>query len=431
MPRFLRIALMALALIVLFVAGAVAGIVSAYSRNLPDISRMADYQPARSTRIYARDGSLLATLYKQNRIWVPIAKIPPIVRDAFIANEDHNFYYHHGVDFGGILRAGLADLVHHHVEQGASTITQQLARGLFLTDQQTISRKIQEALLAMEINRYYTKDEILERYLNLIYLGSGAYGVDAAAHTYFGRGVDKLTVGQSALLAGLVAAPSDYSPYVNLSLARERQLHVLQRMAESGYISQSQAQEAYDAPLQLAGERPAGLQGFRDTWFTTYVVAQLEHDFGKQAAYEGGLQVYTSVDPHMEDLAQEAVDWGVNEGKLEGIGADEAALVAIRPSSGEVLAMVGGTHFSLANQFNRAWQAHRQPGSSFKVYVYTAAIDSGMPPTTIVDDSPVSYPDGTGGTWSPRDDDNSYMGAISLRVALAQSRNIVAVKLLE
>jgi penicillin-binding protein 1A len=418
-------------LIVLFIAGSVSGIVAAYSRNLPDISRMADYQPARSTRIYARDGSLLANLYKENRIWVPIDKIPPIVRDAFIANEDHTFYTNNGVDFGGIMRAGFSDLMHHHIEQGASTITQQLARGLFLTDQQTISRKIQEALLAMEINRYYTKDEILERYLNLIYLGSGAYGVDAAAHTYFGRGVDKLTVGQSALLAGLVAAPSDYSPYVNLSLARERQLHVLQRMAESGYISQSQAQEAYDAPLQLAGERPAGLQGFRDPWFTTYVVAQLEHDFGKQAAYEGGLQVYTSVDPHMEDLAQEAVDWGVNEGKLEGIGADEAALVAIRPSSGEVLAMVGGTHFSLANQFNRAWQAHRQPGSSFKVYVYTAAIDSGMPPTTIVDDSPVSYPDGTGGTWSPQDDDHSYMGAITLRTALAQSRNIVAVKLLE
>jgi penicillin-binding protein 1A len=431
MRRTLRVLAVLALLIVLFVAGSVAGIVAAYSRNLPDISRMADYQPARSTRIYARDGSLLATLYKENRIWVPIARIPAPVRDAFIANEDHNFYHHHGVDFGGIIRAGIADLTRHHIEQGASTITQQLARGLFLTDQQTITRKIQEALLAMEIERYYTKDEILERYLNLIYLGSGAYGVDAAAHTYFGRSVEKLTVGQAAMLAGLVAAPSDYSPYVNLQLARERQRHVLDRMAASGYITQQQADEAYDAPLQLAGERPSGLQGYNAPWFTTFAVSRLEHMFGKQATYEGGLQVYTTVDPRMEKLAQEAVDWGMNEAKLEGIGADQAALVAIRPSTGEIMAMIGGTHFSLDNQFNRAWQAHRQPGSSFKVYVYTAAIDSGMPASTIIADTPVSYPDGTGGTWQVHDDDNSYMGNISLRVALAQSRNIVAVKLLE
>jgi penicillin-binding protein 1A len=431
MHRFFRVLAVTLALVLLFAAGAVAGIVSAYSRNLPDISRMADYQPARSTRIYGRDGTLLATLYKQNRIWVPIAKIPPIVRDAFIANEDHNFYRHHGVDFGGIVRAAFADFTRHHIEQGASTITQQLARGLFLTDQQTITRKIQEALLAMEIERYYTKDEILERYLNLIYLGSGAYGVDAAAHTYFGRSVDKLTIGQAAMLAGLVAAPSDYSPYVNLQLAKERQSHVLDRMADSGYITREQADEARNAPLDLVGERPAGLQGFRDPWFTTYVVAQLEHEFGKQATYEGGLQVYTTVDPQMEKLAQEAVDWGINEGKLEGIGASQGALVAIRPSTGEIMAMIGGTHFSLDNQFNRAWQAHRQPGSSFKAYVYTAAIDSGMPPSTIIDDSPVSYPMGDGTTWSPQNDDHSYMGPITLRVALAQSRNVVAVKLLE
>ena len=431
MPRALRILAVTLLLVVLFAAGSVAGIVAAYSRNLPDISRMADYQPARSTRIFARDGSLLASLYKENRIWVPIARIPESVRDAFIANEDHNFYRHHGVDFGGILRAGVADLTHKRVEQGASTITQQLARGLFLTDQQTVTRKVQEALLAIEIERYYTKDEILERYLNLIYLGSGAYGVDAAAHTYFGRPVEKLTVGQAAMLAGLVAAPSDYSPYVNLSLARERQRHVLDRMAQSGYISRSEADDAYNAPLELVGERPAGLQGFRAPWFTTYVVDRLEQEFGKQAAYEGGLQVYTTVDPRMEKIGQEAIDWGVQAAKDEGIGANQAALVAIRPSTGEIVTMIGGSHFSLDNQFNRAWQAHRQPGSSFKAYVYTTAIDSGLPPTTIIDDSPVSYQMGDGTTWSPRDDDNSYMGAITLRTALAQSRNIVAVKLLE
>jgi len=431
MRRVLRYIAVGLLLIFLFAAGSIAGVVAAYSRNLPDISHMADYQPARSTRLYARDGTLLANLYKENRIWLPITKIPAVVRNAFIANEDHNFYSHHGVDFVGIVRAGVADLSHHRVEQGASTITQQLARALFYTDQQTIARKIQEALLAMEIERYYTKDEILERYLNLIYLGSGAYGVDAAAHTYFGRGAQSLTLGQAAMLAGLIAAPSVYSPYVNLSLARERQHHVLDRMVESGYITQAQADNAYAAPLQLSGLRPAGLQGYRDPWFTTYVVDQLEKTFGRAATYEGGLQVYTTVDPRMEDIAQSAVDWGVAAAQSEGIGADEAALVAIRPSTGEIVAMVGGTHFSLANQFNRAWQAHRQPGSSFKAYVYTAAIDSGMPPTTIIDDSPVSYPMGDGTEWAPKDDDFAYMGPISLRVALAQSRNIVAVKLLQ
>lgn len=430
LARGARVALVVVFLLVLFGAGTVAGMVAAYSRNLPDISRMADYQPARSTRVYARDGSLLATLYKENRIWVPIDQIPKRVKLAFIDNEDHNFYHHHGLDFGGIVRAGLADFTHKHLQQGASTITQQLARGLFLNNRVSIARKIQEALLAMEIERYYTKDEILERYLNLIYLGSNAYGVDAASHTYFGRSVRDLTLGQAAMLAGLVAAPSDYSPYVNLALAKDRQRHVLGRMADSGHISQSQAVAAAQAPLQLSGQRPEGLQGFRLPYFSTFAVSQLEKTFGRQATYEGGLQVYTTVDPHLEKLASEAVDWGVGQAEAEGIGAHQAALVAIRPSTGEIVAMIGGRHFSLTNQFNRAWQAHRQPGSSFKPYVYTAAIDSGLPATYIIDDSPVTYPAGDGTNWAPQDDDFRFMGPISLRVALAQSRNVVAVKLL-
>ncbi len=417
-------------LLVLFAIGAVAGMVAAYARNLPDISRMADYQPASTTRIYARDGTLLASVYKENRVWVPIARIPTVVRDAFIANEDHNFYFHHGVDFGGIVRATFADLTHQQL-QGASTITQQLARRLFLTDQVSIARKVQEALLAIEIERYYTKDEILERYLNIIYLGGGAYGVDAAAHTYFGRSVDKLTLAQAAMLAGVVAAPSVYSPFSNLALATDRERHVLDRMVESGYITAAQADAAYAAPLGLIAERPPGLQGYHYPYFTTYAIAQLERLFGKSAVEEGGLTVYSTVDPRIQQIGQEAVTWGVQQAIAEGIGAHEAALVALRPSTGEIVAMIGGTGFSLRNQFNRAWQAHRQPGSSFKIYDYTAAIDSGMPASTIIDDSPVSYPMGDGTQWSPMDDDNSYMGAITLREALVMSRNIVAVKLAE
>ena len=414
---------------VLLAVGIVAGIVASYSRNLPDINRMADYQPSRSTRVFSRNGITLASLYRENRVWLPIDKIPVRVRNAFIATEDAHFYQHHGVDFGGIARAAIADYRHQHL-QGASTITQQLARRLFLTNEVTAARKIQEALLAMEIERYYTKDEILERYLNIMFFGAGAYGIEAAAHTYFGTGVNGLTLGQSAMLAGLLAAPSDYSPYVNMDHAKQRQRHVLLRMVDAGFITRAQAEQAERAPLGLLRERPQGLQSYRYPYFTTYVTHLLEQQFGTQATFEGGLQVYTTLDPTMQDIAQDAVTWGIDRAKAEGIGAHQGALVAIKPSTGEIVAMVGGaTPFSLTNQFNRAWQAHRQPGSSFKAYVYTAEIDSGHPPTTIVEDTPVSYPMGDGTRWAPMDDDNRFLGAITLRYALTQSRNVVAVKL--
>ncbi|MDB5028719.1 MAG: pbpA4, partial [Candidatus Eremiobacteraeota bacterium] len=217
--RVLKTAGVLILFAVLLFVGIVAGIVASYSRNLPDINRMADYQPSRSTRVFARNGAPLANLYRENRTWVTIDQVPVTVRNAFIATEDAHFYQHHGVDFGGIARAALADYRHQQF-QGASTITQQLARGLFLSNEVSYSRKIQEALLAIEIERYYTKDEILERYLNLIYFGAGAYGVEAAAHTYFGTDVGRLTLAQAAIIAGLPAAPSSYSPYVNLDHAR-------------------------------------------------------------------------------------------------------------------------------------------------------------------------------------------------------------------
>ncbi|GAC1568389.1 MAG: hypothetical protein NVS2B3_11740 [Vulcanimicrobiaceae bacterium] len=232
------------------------------------------------------------------------------------------------------------------------------------------------------------------------------------------------------MLAGLPAAPSDYSPYVNRKHAIERQRHVLGRMRASGYISQSQYAKALAAPLYLVAERLTGLQSYKYPYFTTYATHVLETTFGKQAVYEGGLEVATSLDPHLQKLAQNAIDWGVGRAVDEGINAHQAALVAIRPQTGEILAMVGGAGgFTLRNQFNRAWQALRQPGSSFKPYVYTAAIDSGMPPTSIVDDSPVSYPMGDGTQWHPMDDDFRFLGGVTLRYALAQSRNVVAVKL--
>ncbi|MBV8423937.1 MAG: PBP1A family penicillin-binding protein [Candidatus Eremiobacteraeota bacterium] len=428
--RFLRGLAIVAVLGILAFAGIVAGVIASYSSHLPDINRMADFQPERSTQVFARDGQLLAGLYRQNRIWVQLDRVPVTVRNAFVASEDAHFYSHHGIDFEGILRAAVADWRHQPI-QGGSTITQQLARGLFLSNEVSLSRKIQEALLAIEIERYYTKDEILERYLNLIYLGSGAYGVQAAAHTYFGTDVGKLTLGQAAMLAGIVPAPSDYSPYVNMDLARERQRHVLDRMVANGFINRQAANDAAEEPINLIGERPAGLQSYRFPYFTTYVVHKLDETFGTQATFEGGLTVYTTLDPAMQELAQKTIAWGVATAAAEGINAHQAALVAIRPQTGEILAMVGGSGWSLNNQFNRAWQARRQPGSSFKVYVYTAAIDSGIPPTEVVYDTPVSYPMGDGTQWAPQDDDHRFWGAMTLRQALAQSRNVVAVKLAE
>ncbi len=429
--RVFFVSFTALFLLVLFAAGTVAGIIYSYSQHLPDISKMADFQPSRSTHVYARDGTLLANLYRQNRTWVPISGIPQQVRNAFIATEDQHFYSHHGVDVFGIARAALADYRHEEF-QGASTITQQLARKLFLSNEVSISRKIQEALLAMEIERYYTKDEILERYLNLIYFGSGAYGIQAAAHTYFGEDVSRLSLAQAALLAGLPAAPSDYSPYVNLARAQERQRHVLERMA---------SERLHHAGASCGRANFAAGFDRRASHRAPVVRVSLLHDVRDRATRANlreasrlrrRIQVDTTLDPKLQREAQEAVDWGASRAMAEGIGARQAALVAIRPSTGEILAMVGGAGgFSLNNQFNRAWQALRQPGSSFKAYVYTTAIDSGMPPTSIIADSPISYPMGDGTTWSPIDDDGRYLGPVTLRYALAQSRNVVAVRLAE
>lgn len=423
-----RIIAAGLAFTLLVVTAVLSGVGMSYARQLPVITQQANLRLELSTHVFARNGLLLANLHRQNRTWAPLEHIPFVVRNAFIANEDQYFYENDGIDAGGIIRAAWADW-HHQPLQGASTITQQLARGMFLSDKITLSRKLKEALLALELTHYYTKDEILERYLNRIYLGSGSYGVEAAARTYFGTTIGHVSLAQAAMLAGLAAAPSDYSPFVNLRLAKQRQAHVLDRMVACGYIDAGEARAAKRAPLHLAAQQPAGIESYRFPYFTTYAVHVLKQTFGEKPMLEDGLNVYTTLSPRMQNEAQRAVDWGLDAARNGGIDGHEAALVAIRPSTGEILAMVGGKAYTLRDQFNRAWQAVRQPGSSFKPYVYTAAIDSGLTPATIVNDDPVSYPMGNGTMWSPQDDDHSFLGPITLRYALAQSRNVVAVKL--
>ncbi|MDQ6766389.1 MAG: PBP1A family penicillin-binding protein [Candidatus Eremiobacteraeota bacterium] len=417
------------ALAVLVTAGVIFAVVGAYGQNLPDVSGLSAIQPTSPTTIIARDGTTLARLYDKYKVYVPITQIPPVMRDAMVATEDERFYTHRGVDVRGIMRAALANYRHDKITQGASTITQQLARKLFLTDRKTMTRKIQEALLAIEIERNYSKDEILERYLNLVYFGAGAYGVQAASHAYFGKDVSRLQLPEAAMLAGLVAAPSLYSPYNDLERAKTRQRHVLERMVATRFITPEQADAAAAQKLTFIGASDNGIKSYRYPYFTTYVIAQLVGQFGYERIYRGGLTVYTTLNPKLENIAQKALTAGVEAGRAEGYGMHQGALVAEDPRSGEILAMVGGVGFSPKSQFNRAWQARRQPGSSFKGYVYSAAVDKGVPVSSIYQDAPVTYAAGDGTDYKPMDDDHRFLGAIPLRRAFVLSRNIVAVRL--
>ena len=415
--------------IVLAVVLAVIGVITAYGQNLPNVDKLSDVDSATTTtRIIARDGTVLARVYDKNRIFVSITDVAPVMRQAIVASEDERFYEHRGVDLRSIIRAAVADFRHEPV-QGASTITQQLARTLFLNRTRTIARKVQEALLAIELERYYTKDEILERYLNLIYFGAGAYGVQAASHAYFGKDASKLVLPEAAMLAGVVAAPSEYSPFANPAAAKIRQRRVLERMVGRREITQSEADAAAATELKYVDVAPPGVEAYKFPYFTTYVVAELQRDLGTDALLHGGLTVYTTLDPHLQILAQRAVTDMVEVGRKEGYGMHQGALVAEDPRNGQILAMVGGVKFSAANQFNRAWQARRQPGSSFKGYVYSAAVDRGVPVSTIYSDSPVTYPAGDGTDYSPVNDDHRFLGPMPLRRAFALSRNVVAVRL--
>lgn len=409
--------------------GLALGLISSASQNLPNIEQLKFFQPSESTQIFASDGTLIGSIYKENRTWVPISQMPQVLKDAIISIEDERFYHHFGIDFKGILRAIRANLRHEPL-QGASTITQQLARGIFLSPQVSIQRKIQEALLAIQIERRFTKEEILELYLNQIYFGSSAYGVESAAHTYFGKNAGSLNLAQASMLAGLPQAPSLYSPKVNFKLAKDRQALVLQRMVTNGYISFQQAKEALHAPLKLARTKEE-FHTYKYPYFTTYVVHYLFSKYEPEVIFRGGLKVYTTMNISMQETAQKALAEGVRKGSDAGYNCHQGALAALEPKTGYIRAMVGGVKFDTKSQFNRAWQARRQPGSAFKVFVYTAAIDSGFSPNTIIQDAPISYPQVDGTSWSPQNSDRRYWGSITLTTALQFSRNVCAVRMIE
>ncbi len=404
-------------------------VVSSLRANLPDLVSL--YRPpSQATRVYAANGELIASLYRENRAYVRLEDIPVVLQQAVVAIEDERFYQHRGVDVRGILRAAWRNLTRQSVVEGGSTITQQLARNLFLSPRRTLDRKLQEILLAVEVERRLTKPEILERYLNQVYFGNGAYGVEMAARLFFGKGARELTLPEAALLAGVVQAPSRYSPFDNFPAAKRRQEVVLDRMVELGYISREQAEAAKEARLALSpGPRNAGLVGVRAAYFVSYILPYLVERYGEDAVYNGGLQVYTTLDPRLQALAQQVVTRGVEEARRAGLRVTQGALVAVEPRTGRILAMVGGVDFQ-RSQFNRAWQARRQPGSAFKPFIYTAALEQGVSPDHVLLDAPVEYRIAGWGYWRPKNYDGTYWGPVPLRVALEHSRNIPAVRML-
>ncbi|MGD8703696.1 MAG: penicillin-binding protein 1A [Desulfosarcina sp.] len=415
-------------------SGVTAGAFLALNRDLPQIRQLENFEPSAVTRIYSSEQILLAELFLEKRIPVPIDQMPDHLISALIATEDRQFYNHSGIDLKGILRALVKDIMAGQFVEGASTITQQLAKTLFLTPEKTISRKLKEAILAIQLERRYTKDELLALYLNQIYFGSGAYGVESAARLYFGKTASQMDLAQCALIAGLPKAPSRYSPLVNPDLAKRRRNLVLHVMQDRGLINGDQLQMAMDAPV-LADVRPAN--GHNAPYFVQFVKPALEAAIGPSLMYKGGLTVHTTLSYRLQQAAEVSLKKGLDDlqarRKAHGeIAAPvQGALVALDIRTGGILAMVGGKDFS-KSAFNRSVDAKRQPGSAFKPIVYALAIARGFTQASLVLDAPVVYKGGDNhGDWRPENYGKQYQGEMTLRYALAHSKNIPAVRLAE
>ena len=414
-------------LVVLIGGGIAAGVAVAVGRQVHDVSRLYA-PPSQATRIYAENGELIASLFRENRQIVSLSEIPPRLRQAVLAIEDERFYSHRGIDLRGIARALWRNVREGGLVEGGSTITQQLARNLFLTQERAISRKVAEILLALEIERRLTKDEILERYLNQVYFGQGTYGVEMAARVYFGKSVKDVTLPEAALLAGLIRGPSIYSPYRNFALAKVRQETVLARMTALKTITARDAAAARKARIVLAPPSNA-LAGIRAPYYVSFILTRLLETYGEDLVYKGGLRVYTTLDPRLQALAEKAVRAGLESAQRQRLDVGQAALVTVDTDTGAIRAMIGGVDFA-ASQFNRAWQAQRQPGSAFKVFVYTTAIAKGVTTTRLLDDSPVTYKIPGAKDWTPKNYDKKFSGIVTVRRALERSINVPAAKLL-
>ncbi|MEH2261763.1 transglycosylase domain-containing protein [Nostoc sp.] len=396
--------------------------ISLIDRTLPNQSELNAVLREQTLTIKAADGSILQQQGEATREQLKLEQIPDNLKKAFIASEDRRFKQHNGVDVQGIVRASLSNLRSQGVVEGGSTITQQLTRILFLKQEQTIWRKLKEVRLAQKMEHELTKDQILERYLNLVYLGSGAYGVADAAWVYFSKSPDQLSLAEMATIAGLAPAPSLYAPDKNPEAAIRRRNLVLQRMQDDGVITPEQRQTAAQEPLTLRSSLPKRVQ-VESPYFTSYIQKELPKYISSNVLKSGGLVVETTLNPTWQKVGEEAVAKTLrNQGRWENF--KQAAMVAIDPRNGEIKAMVGGKDFG-KNQFNRVTQAQRQPGSTFKGFVYATAIASGKSPYDTYEDAPLVV-DG----YEPKNYGKNFHGSMNMRDALTRSINIIAVKVL-
>ncbi|MBT8368705.1 MAG: penicillin-binding protein 1A, partial [Deltaproteobacteria bacterium] len=427
-----------ISIVIVLLAGVSAGVLLggffAFTHDLPQIRTLETFRPPAVTRVYSVDKELLAELYREKRDPVPLKSMPPYLISALIATEDRKFYKHSGVDIKGIARAIVKDILAAKFVEGASTITQQLAKTLFLTPRKTLVRKIKEAILAFQLERRYTKDEILELYLNQVYFGSGAYGVQSAAEIFFAKPVQDLSLAECALIAGMPKSPSRYSPLVNIDLARQRRDMVLKQMFTMGLITGSDYEEALGEKIQL-GDRTGNL--IQAPYFVEYVQKYLEERLGAPKLYKGGLSVYTTLNLKLQLAAKRALAEGLTalEARMNknNIQPDtpQAALVCLDVKSGGILAMAGGRDFH-QSPYNRATAARRQPGSAFKSFVYAYAVEQGFAQNEMILDAPVVFRGADKNQdWRPENFSRKYLGEITLRKALAISQNIPAVRLIE
>ena len=385
------------------------------SETLPSSEEILRRQPSLATTVLDRNGRVITTLFEENRTWVPLGKISPWFLKATLAAEDSEFYEHAGLRPAAILRALWIDLSHQRARQGGSTITQQLARNLFLSREKTFTRKIKEAILSIRLERIYSKDKILEMYVNTIYLGHGTYGIGAAAQSYFGKEASALSLAEASTLAGLIAAPEYYTPVRNPEGSKTRQRYVLHRMADLGWISLDQEKGTLAKPLQLRSGKRRKLELQQAPYFVSHLLFKnLLPAYGADTVYRGGLSILTTLDLDLQKAAEKAFVGLPHEG----------ALVALDPDTGEILALVGGRDFR-KSKFNRAVQAFRQPGSSFKPLVYAAAFENGYRPVDHLLDAPLTFPNG----WSPQNYDRKFSGEVTLVEALGRSLNTPAVRL--
>jgi len=409
---------------------ALAALVLIYGQDLPDYKKLAAYTPPVATRLYASDGSLLIEYAEERRVFIDFEDMPPQLVNAFIAAEDQNFWTHPGVDVQGIVRASLNNgmrlLGFDTKFTGASTITQQVAKNFFLTSDRTISRKVKEAILALRLERSFSKKHIMTLYLNEIFLGARAYGVGSAALMYFNKPVKDLSLAECAFLASLPKAPNDRNRAI------ERRNYVLRRMVDDGYITQEMADTAMAEPLNINSGFTAQME-MDFQYFAEDVRRKLLENIGRETLYNEGLYIKTTIDPDLQRAAAAALskeldsfnaNKSAHEPKLQG------AIIAMNPHTGRVLAMTGGRSFK-ESSFNRATQAYRQIGSTIKPFVYLAALEKGYSPESLILDAPIVGWRENNKEWKPENYDRKFLGNIPLRFALETSRNVPAVRLVE